>query len=301
MKEFIVRDTETNKEKVVGTEVDGITWRNKNQRKAYKKKKDKEEKAIEFKQYSKKELGSFIFIIYKIYESINRHEEILTPSDLTRLIYIATYINYNGYLMTDNNKYIDKIILKDKMNLSSKAFNNLFNKLVELEILTMPQNNLIKMNEDYFKKGKITEDDKIEKLNGGWTQSRLFIQNVRYLYENTPSRQHKLLSIIFKLIPYMNFRWNIICSNPLEEELEKVNSFNLTEIATLLNYDKRQIMNLKQELSKLKTIDDLSVFTFIINYETRIIINPRVIYHGSNYEDVKVIDYLCNPKNSVKK
>lgn len=300
MKEFIVRDTETNKEKVVGTEVDGITWRNKNQRKAYKKKKDKEEKVIEFKQYSKKELGTFIFIIYKIYESINRHEEILTQSDLTRLIYIATYINYNGYLMTDNNKYIDKIILKNKMNLSSKAFNSLFNKLVELEILTMPQKNLIKMNENYFKKGKITEDDKIEKNNGGWSQSRLFIQNVRYLYENTPPRQHKSLSVIFRLIPYMNFRWNIVCSNPLEQEIEKINSFNLTEIATLLDYDKRQIMNLKQELSKLKTIDDLSVITFVVNYETRIIINPRVIYQGSNYEDVKVIDYLCNP-NSVKK
>jgi len=300
MKEFIVRDTETNKEKVVGTEADGLTYRTKKQNEAYKKQKKKKEDIVYFKQYSKKELGSFIFIIYKIYENINRHEEILTPSDLTRLIYIATFINYNGYLMTDNNKYIDKIILKSKLNLSSKAFNNLFNKLIDLEILTTPQKNLIKMNEDYFKKGKITEDDKIEKINGGWSQSRLFIQNVRHLYENTPARQHKLLSIIFRLIPYMNFRWNIICSNPLEQEIEKINSLNLTEIAILLNYDKRQIMNLKQELSKLKTIDDLSVITFVVNYETRIIINPRVIYQGSNYEDVKVIDYLCNP-NSVKK
>lgn len=284
-KEFIIRDTETKQEKIVGTDKDRIRYTKEEDRKRYTVKKKKEEVKLVFRQYTKKELGEFIFIIYKMYEDINRHKEILTSSDLTRLIYIATFINYDGVLMESERKMMTKDNLKDKLKLSKNAFYSLYNKLINLKIL-IEHDNILYINPDYFFKGKFDEN-----LPTNYNCTRLFISNIQHLYETTTNKSHKTLSVLFRIIPYINFEWNIVCKNPNERCSELVNPMTLKELGEVLDYSEKGIQKLKSELGNIKTLDNKSVIGFFTTNGNldhwKIIISPKVIFQGNSYDKVE--------------
>lgn len=284
-KEFIIRDTETNQERVVGTEKDGIRYSTKKERNKYKVKKEKADAKIVFRQYTEKELGEFIFIIYKMYENINRHEEILTSSDLTRLIYIATFVNFDGVLMETERTVMTKDKLKEKLRLSKNAFNDLYGKLIKLKML-IEHDKILYINPDYFFKGKIEDN-----LPSDYNCAMLFISNIRHLYDITSTRSHKTLSTLFRLIPYMNVEFNIVCKNPNERNSELIQPLNLKEVGEILGYSEVGIQKLKSELVNIRTKDNKHVIGFFtadgnLNHY-KIIISPKIIFQGNSYEKVE--------------
>lgn len=282
---FIVRDTETNKEKVIGTDKDRVKYSTEETRKNFTQQKKKEDNKVVFRQYTEKELGEFVFIIYKMYENINRHEEILTSSDLTRLIYIATFVNFDSVLMETERTYMTKDKLKEKLKLSKNAFNTLYNKLIKLKIL-IEHDKFLYINPDYFFKGKIENH-----LPENHRCTMLFINNIRHLYEITSTKSHKTLSTLFRVIPYLNVEWNIVCKNPNERVSDLVEPMNLKELGDILDYSEKGIQKLKSELTQIKTLDNKHVIGFFtsdgnVNHY-KIVISPKIIFQGSSYEKVE--------------
>ena len=61
--------------------------------------------------------NNFIFITYKLLTSLNIENEILTQSDITRIIYVSTYMSKSGKLMKTERTSMSKEALQEKLKL----------------------------------------------------------------------------------------------------------------------------------------------------------------------------------------
>lgn len=250
------------------------------------------------KYYNRSKEDKFIWMIYKLYQSINKHEEILSSSDLTRLIYMATFVDWKGRLMETEQTPMTKEKLKEKLRLSRNKFADFYKKIIDLYILIeyidKEDNTVIYyINSEYFFKGEL-DDPKVFDNNQRCT--RLFTKEIQHLYESTTVKSHKTLSVLFRTIPYLNIKYNIVCKNPDELSAELIKPMTMRELADILGYSEKRIQELRKEFTNIKTTDNkyLIVFTtsnWNINY-SKIIINPKVIYGGIDYKVVEGVGSL---------
>ena len=138
----------------------------------------------EMKEWNE-DLGGFIFVLFKYCDNIlNQHKEIIVE-DITKLFYLATYVNNNGYLIYKN-KYMQKDDMQYLLDMSREKFNCIFNKMIRLSIFILENKINIKINKEYFTKGSINKD-----MKKYYDYTRMYIKTIRYLFENVSIRDHK--------------------------------------------------------------------------------------------------------------
>lgn len=264
------------------------------QRQAIKQAYKRKEELTQLEQYNQS-LGGFIFAIYEYSKEINKHEEILIQSDLTRLVLLATYINYEGYLTYDNGNNITKKNMNNILSLSRSKFIKFYNKMTSLNIIK-EVGGKVQIDKEYFYKGDIKKIKNV--LKEDKTYTRIYINTFRELYNSCTTRQHKVLGLVYRIIPYINYEWNIICHNPKEGDWKKSNMMNLGELADILGYN--NATELKRGLMKFKVREQKVFGFFNTQKDTRtdqIVISPYVIYQGNNFERLEYLRGLFE-KNS---
>lgn len=229
-------------------------------------------------------LGGYVHVFYVkdelLYNKLN-----LNPADVSRFLYLATYISYNykdknmlvkkekGQLKPMSQKDIMKI-----MKLSERAYYNFIKEMKSKKLIT-EKDGTFYINEKYISKGKI-KDNKDSYI-------RLYIDTTRYLYEHCTSRQHKQLGYVLQLLPYVDFDTNHILINDKKAEIR--------DIMKLLGVS----ANNKQSISTFKK----SLLNFTINYQgnnyylfgahtfeygkefrTYFVINPLVLFAGNKIQ-----------------
>lgn len=240
------------------------------------------------------ELGGFIFIMY-INNELLFNNIGLDRSNISRLIYLATYIDYNdreeNVLVKHgkNNKieYLTKKDIKEIMMLSDATLSRFLNDLRSNELL-YEANDKFYITTKYFSKGKSNFDKR--------KYTRIFINTTRELYKGCSTRQHTKLSYVFQLIPFLNYETNILCSNPNETDKNKLDKLGLIDICKSLGLstDKKSMSKFEHDLYKISiNIDgnNYYMFTRVItkgeycsNY---FVINPNIIWNGSNIDETK--------------
>lgn len=221
--------------------------------------------------------GEQFFWIYMEYANLlNLGNYDLEKQDVTRLVYIACHIGNEGYLV-DNLGFINKKRLKQKMNLTNKVFYELYNKLIEYEILIEKENKLF-LKEDLFSRGKLSS---ITKKENDYT--RIYIDSVKYIYENVSSKFHSIIGIYFAMIPFAHRQTNVICLNPESQKSEMI-PITISDLATIVDY-RKNVHDLIRELLKVRINGNESLLGFWVNSEDEgsyyIKLNPRIIYGGS--------------------
>ena len=231
-----------------------------------------------------KTLGGYVHVFYVkdelLYNKLN-----LNPADVSRFLYLATYISYNykdkNLLVKKEKGKLKPMVQKDMMKimkLSERAFYNFIKEMKHKELI-IEKNNKFYINKKYISKGKI-KDNKNNYI-------RLYIDTTRHLYEHCTSRQHKQLGYVLQLLPYVDFDTNHILINDEKAEIR--------DIMKLLNIP----ANNKQSISAFKK----SLLNFTINYQgndyylfgtityeygkefrTYFVINPLVLFAGNNIE-----------------
>ncbi|MGL4655717.1 MAG: hypothetical protein ACRCWM_07530 [Sarcina sp.] len=279
--------------------------------KIIKKLSDEQNNAIKRKDdlgnYSS-ELGGFIQMMY-ISNEILFNGIGIDRSNISRLIYLATYIDYNdreeNVLVKhgQNNKieYLTKNDMKEIMGLSKTTFNDFMRDLKDNELL-FEANGKFYMTTKYFSKGKSNFDKK--------KYTRVFINTTRELYKGCSSRMHKKLSYVFQLIPFLNYETNILCSNPNEVNKDELNKLGLQDICELLGLStqKNAMNKFEHDLYKiLINIDGKNyyMFTRVITkgeyHNDYFLINPNIIWNGSNVDNTKeTIKWLYFSKKKKK-
>lgn len=248
-----------------------------------------------------KQLGGFVQVCY-VKNQLLFNDLNLNQATISRFLYLATYIDYNDreenvlVKHTKNNKieYMNKRDVKYLLNLGDTAFKSFYKEIKEKELL-FEANGKIYLNPVYVNKGKSNFKDK--------EYARMFIDTTRELYENCKPRQHKHLSYVYQLLPFLHYETNILCKNPEEIDINKLDKLHFTDICRMLNLsnDKKTMDKLKRDLFKFYITRDSEKYYFLsyvtirqeIGTRSYYVVNPYVVWKGKNLQVAKdIIGFL---------
>ena len=185
--------------------------------------------------------------------------------------------------------------IKEAMRLSKEGFRQFFKEVTEKEILIeIEKNKKYKINEQYFKRGTLTKEDK---NRGNFT--RVYIKTIRKLYFYTEPRNHKCLSYMFKLLPFIDLKTNLLVFNP-NQETEDLQKITLRDIGDFFGISKdRKNLNkfLDNNLFKIFIYENGKKYwilneIFIKNgggLDDYFAINPMLFYGGNEYENISTL------------
>ncbi|WP_169008924.1 hypothetical protein [Faecalispora jeddahensis] len=227
-----------------------------------------------------KDYGAFIWLLFEYSKELLPN---IKPASLSRLIYLSTYLNYKGYLSFDNNVAITRKNIQEKLNLSKNVFSAFWKELKDNQILT-DKCGLVYLNPNIFCKGKASNIDS--------DFTRICVKGVRDIYEHTEPKAHKQLSYIFRILPYVNRRYNIVCYNPQETDITQITPMKVTVFCEIVGYEANHAADLIKKLGQCKYADK-AILKYLCDRcepdNCRIFINPKVYYGGDDYKRVEVI------------
>lgn len=231
------------------------------------------------------ECGSFYFNFFK--EGLDDMD--IKESIKLRFLYLCTYTNYTEkgmYLVYDNAKKMDRGGIGDVLNLSDRELSS--------TITTLTKNNLIIKDGRYYMINKdITYRGTLSNSKTKQSHSRIFDKGLRELYDNCDAKQHKQLYYLFKLLPYVNLKYNAICQNPSEDIAEDVIPLKLSEICEVIGYNPKNSGRLKKDMYDLHLFGQYAILGIENKNGMWFKINPRVLYAGTggHLEEFKTL--LC--------
>ena len=241
--------------------------------------------------------GEFIWVLFTYCDEIFPN---LSKPSVARLFYISTFVEYDGNRLTDDGGYtfFNKRRLKGKLNLTDRSFTGFWNEMVENNILTEDKDKRVVINSSLFKKGNIDKRCKSD-------FTRLYCQCVRRIYESTNDiRDHSRLSYIFKVIPYVNRKTNIVCYNPEEQDNQKIVPMTIGDFCDVVGYSKANAARLFNELSSFSVKGKhLMCYVGIGKFNISsmfIIINPEIYYGGQEHHNAQFIFDVCDKEKYVK-
>ena len=253
------------------------------QQEAYRRKMKNRQESY-FRRKNNEPLGNFFFI--PLEECFND----ISPETVTRLIYLNTFTKYNSsQLMLTQRTPMKVTDLTFVLNVSKSTVIRFLEEACPY-YLTIQGDNLIFTNREIFKKGCFKRGEEYTE------HQKFYIDSVRQLYKSTPISNHKHLGYLFKLIPFINIEYNIICHNALETDLEKISLMSMKDFCVKINYD---VSHLNRLLDIYRNIyfevdghrERFCSITYdgISKQNAKIFINPHILYCGSNYEKVKIL------------
>ena len=233
------------------------------------------------KRCIKERYGSFYFSYY------NKMLNILKPQYLTRVLYLCSYMNYDNLLIEGktHHKPIYESDLIRIWNISRAEMFNTKKELIDLGILIVNENKTLSISENFCKKGELMKNIKDEK-------ARIFNDAIREIYEKAKPSEHKKLALLYKMLPYINLKWNMVCSNIDEEIKDLVQPIDVKTLCKLLNQS--NVTKLKKDLLSLTVNGRPVVLMASVMNKSIILINPAVYYKGTRLEDVDNIEEMIN-------
>lgn len=234
----------------------------------------------QYKSFSPSESSrGFVWATSSLFRLIDQMDN----GTITRMMYLATFSNYNGQIVGSKGHDLDDAAVKKLLLLSDKESGRFLNDMLNLNVINQAGDSY-KLNTSYFFKGNIGE------FYSKNPSCKLYVDGIRRLYKTLPPRSHKRAGYIFKLMPYVHRQTNILCKNPSEFDLGKVIFLNKSEIAEKLTDDKSHIARTINNLLDPILDDDGYNLTLLTKKEIIIngklqnvyIVNPE-LYYGGRY------------------
>lgn len=286
-----------------GTQV-GIKATTEDQRESYK---HKLELNKEIKAFIEENEGVFVHLMFKYGAPIFKELEEKAPGSkcnthVIRFMMLATCLTFGGKLFDSNKNEVKKSSLKKIWDTTSKnSIYETYNLLKECGYIYETEEGYIMINEDLVIKGAIENFEELRKQDHSFTYTRVFIDNLREMFNNTEPRQRKQLANLFKVLPYINFKYNVFCTNPTETDETEIKPLNWTDLAKLCGYDdKKQVTRFKKDLISLGIFGRSVIGQFETKAGKVIIVNPKVYYGGDDTNDVKYLYNLFDWLDGIK-
>jgi hypothetical protein len=274
-----------------GTQV-GIKATTEDQRESYK---HKLELNKEIKAFIEENEGVFVHLMFKYGAPIFRELEEKAPGSkcnthVIRFMMLTTCLTFGGKLFDSNKNRVKKSSLKKIWDTTSRnSINDTYNLLKECGYIYETEEGYIMINEDLVIKGAIENFEELRKQDHSFTYTRVFIDNLREMYLNTEPKQRKQLANLFKILPYINFKYNVFCTNPTETDKKELDLLDWADLAKLCGYDKSQVARFKKDLMNLKIFGYDVIGEFNRSSGMTIIVNPKVHYGGDDTNDVRYL------------
>lgn len=255
---------------------------------ANRKRKHEEGKQAQ-KRITNSPLGKFYFI--------PMHEQFsdVSPIAVTRLIYLNTFIGYDGNrLMLTERTPMQRKDLAEVLGVSKATITRFMDEVSPTYIIEDSEG-LLFTNGNVFKRGSLPRKQYCQ-------YQKFYIDGIRRLYVETKKSFHKQLGYIFKLLPFINVEYNLVC-NPasvMETNLEKIQLISIAEFCRWIGHDVTHLNKLVAVYSSIHLMIDGKPERFCaLSYDgvnkanAKIFINPRIMYNGSDYNKVAVLGAFC--------
>lgn len=107
------------------------------------------------------------------------------------------------------------------------------------------------------------------------------------MYKGTEPKKRKQLANLFKILPYINFKYNVFCANPTETDESKLILYTWTDLARLCSENEKNVTRFKKDLMKLRVYGFEVIGQFETGSGKSICVNPKVYYSGADISEVK--------------
>lgn len=232
---------------------------------------------LEFK-LKKQAQGSFTVMLCDDFNKLYA-EDVSSPT-LNKLIYLSTFIGKDNVLMQevhwDGNVQVGTPMTKEdiqnKLGIQRITWSKFWKECQEHNLITQDENGNYKLTSDMF---RFCNNSGINKKKTAMVS--VFRHAVRYMYENTDERSKKTLAYLYRLIPFINLKYNVLCENPFETDEKKVKPLKLSQICEKFGIDASNQSRFIAQLKKLKYEDKLGRKSSVITYRW-IYLNDEEIY-----------------------
>ena len=234
----------------------------------------------EFEILQDEVMGKFHFNIYEDLLPID-----LEPQYLTRFVYLCCFLDFNDSKVKWGKSNNKDALVKDLgliWGLSERECRNTKNALIEKVLITINEDKTISINKKYAFKGKGKKN-----MRGS---VKMFDNGFKEIYEQATSKEHKRLGILIKILPLVNYKWNLVCTNPEETDKDKIIPLSLKDLCRVVGYDENNSNKLKRELLKVEVSGNSVICIHTMKNGNIISINPKVYYKGNSIE---ALEYLC--------
>lgn len=212
----------------------------------------------------------------------------MQDANITRMILFSTFCNDKGYVMTNQD-------IRPMLKINANQLKSFRDDLYAYDILSA-KNDKLYINQNAFSIGERIED------NNAFI--RVFLDSNRKLYESCKITEHKKLSYIYKMIPYVNRQTNILSCNQKEQELERIEYMPVKEFCNIVGYNTTHISRFRTGLSKFRIYDELAVGFFDNISELNpkgkyVVVNPKLFYGGDR--SIQTYKTICKLFQAEKK
>lgn len=268
-------------------DVGSITYTPK-QQEAYRKYREREKERVQRQEelkYRRNNKPKFCFVSAE--EQINA----IHPATMARLVYLATFLNYDGILKANLQRKMRRVDLESILQLKKSETYNFWNE-VNGEYMYEDENGWLHMCSDFSCRGK---------LPYGGRYQQIFVSSVQELYRKTRPQQHRYLGYVFQMLPYINIEYNILCTNPTEENLDLISHITLDDFCSAIGYSKNQRARLMRVYASITFSVDRKQEQFCAFVtpgadlgRTKIFVNPHILYHGKQDVQTQILGKLCD-------
>lgn len=214
--------------------------------------------------------GSFTVMLCNDFDNLYA-EDVSSPT-LNKLIYLSTFMGKDNVLMQevhwDGNVQVGKPMTKEdiqnKLGLHRNSWGKFWRECQEHNLITQDADGNYKLPSDMF---RFCNNAGVNKKKTAMV--RVFRHAVRYMYENTDEHSKKVLAYLYRLIPFINLKYNILCENPFETDKSKVKPLTLRQICEKIGVDLSQQKRFLTQLMKLRFVDKLGRPTSVIMFSWR--------------------------------
>lgn len=232
----------------------------------------------------KKELGDFIYT----HSNMGAFHDL--PADtMARAAYLATYMCYGtDELWRTNRTKLSRKDLPLVMNLSRPTADRFWRDVKDVYFRRDDEGFLHSTGRS-FVKGKLNAPNVVQ-------YQKLYTAALRELYRKIPVSQHKRLGYALKMLPFLNFEYNVLCYDPTEKVYDMIDTMTVSDFCKAVGFDQSHVDKLAKEYGKLTfTVDNRKeVFCKFVHNGSdlstaHIYINPRLVYKGSDFRKVEAI------------
>lgn len=229
----------------------------------------KRKRIVRHNQLTESGKSQFYMLKYSICAMI---EMGVSLANVTRIIYLATYMTYDNVLVTGNNKKMDKKKMQEIMGLKRETFRTFYQEAVKAHILKENPDSSFSITNNIFHKGKIV------KLQPEFKYMYMKNLGIRELYESVKSSEHSRLAYLFMMIPFVHMKFNILCWNPLEENFDKIELMSFKQLGELFNV--KNVRQLSHYLRFYQVDGRHLIAQTVVGNTRRIFVNPSLYSSG---------------------
>ncbi|RXT03654.1 hypothetical protein [Ammoniphilus sp. CFH 90114] len=188
------------------------------------------------------------------------------------LLVLQSYTNFECILVRSQKKMpMNKKDIAEVLGLKETAFRDFFKAMISNNIIMEDkETGIVKLNQRYHFKGKLKELDKVLKT---------FTSGVRELFKMYNAKD---LGFLYKIMPYVHYRDNLLCLNPFEENPNLISSINKSELAELTGTTRQTV---DDKLNKMRLGQYQAFATVRRGNKVMIFVNPMIFYRQSGYPD----------------